>query len=343
MMQALIVFIAALMTLDNWLTGLSAWISSRFVSENKPLPPSSQPGKHVAWYPQRESLVWMTLYSALCWSLSVLNGSESHNLLLTAVAAVLSACCLYVVRTLLQVRPKLAAGLVGLGIRYIIQFAIIYGILLLFGQTGTPRWMMDQLQLFLFAHDLVVERSVVLPSLLLLLIVMTSVTSEAIGKFLSKYNNPIHPVSASMSETAAAVETPLPQSERLIHVQKSALMQGVPADMTVEELIEVTRDPVPGSDSKTKESVKVQYLWYNKEEEASKGRYIGILERLLICLFVYYEVYQGLMLVGAMKTLARFKLFENKAFAEYYLIGTLISMLVAVGCGFLLHRLLHAV
>lgn len=66
------------------------------------------------------------------------------------------------------------------------------------------------------------------------------------------------------------------------------------------------------------------------EADYQAGRVIGILERL----FVYYAVLNGVYsIVGfitAAKAFARFKDLEKRPYAEYVLIGTLVSVLIAV-------------
>ncbi len=63
---------------------------------------------------------------------------------------------------------------------------------------------------------------------------------------------------------------------------------------------------------------------------ARVGSVIGILERLLICALVLGGAVATIGLVIAAKTIARFKQLEDRAFAEYYLLGTLASVTVAV-------------
>ena len=66
------------------------------------------------------------------------------------------------------------------------------------------------------------------------------------------------------------------------------------------------------------------------------GRAIGILERGLILTMVLADVLSAVGFVIAAKSVARFKDLEKKEFAEYYLVGTLASTLLAVGAGLLL-------
>jgi hypothetical protein len=64
---------------------------------------------------------------------------------------------------------------------------------------------------------------------------------------------------------------------------------------------------------------------------ARVGATIGILERLLICVFVLTGTDVAIGFVVAAKTLARFKQLDDREFAEYYLLGTLASVAVAIG------------
>lgn len=60
------------------------------------------------------------------------------------------------------------------------------------------------------------------------------------------------------------------------------------------------------------------------------GATIGILERLLIVTFVLTGSTAAIGFVVAAKTLARFKQLDDRDFAEYYLLGTLASVAVAL-------------
>ena len=60
------------------------------------------------------------------------------------------------------------------------------------------------------------------------------------------------------------------------------------------------------------------------------GEAIGVLERLLIVGLVLTGAVATIGLVIAAKTLARFKQLDDREFAEYYLLGTLASVTVAV-------------
>jgi hypothetical protein len=70
------------------------------------------------------------------------------------------------------------------------------------------------------------------------------------------------------------------------------------------------------------------------------GRYIGMLERILIIILVVNQALTSITILVAIKSITRFKQFEDKRFAEYYLIGTLFSIVIAVCIGFLALRII---
>jgi len=67
-----------------------------------------------------------------------------------------------------------------------------------------------------------------------------------------------------------------------------------------------------------------------EEENANKGKLIGVLERALLLTLWITGNTGGVAIVLTAKSIARFKEFDNKDFAEYYLIGTLTSTLIAI-------------
>jgi hypothetical protein len=67
--------------------------------------------------------------------------------------------------------------------------------------------------------------------------------------------------------------------------------------------------------------------------ELSRGRIIGVLERALALTLVLLGQYGALGLLVAAKALARFRALDDRDFAEYFLIGTLASLLHALVVG----------
>ncbi|WP_051189083.1 DUF3307 domain-containing protein [Halalkalibacillus halophilus] len=96
------------------------------------------------------------------------------------------------------------------------------------------------------------------------------------------------------------------------------------SEHVVEE--EVDEDP-------TRKIVKKSRTYY-PDSDYQLGRYIGMLERILISMFVVANSVMGVTVLLAIKSLTRFKQFEDRRFAEYYLIGTLISIIIAIAIGY---------
>ncbi len=81
------------------------------------------------------------------------------------------------------------------------------------------------------------------------------------------------------------------------------------------------------SDSEAEESTNGGGKEYNV------GRVIGNLERALLLIFTIAGNYAAIGFVIAAKSVARFKDLEDHNFAEYYLVGTLISTFIAIITG----------
>lgn len=68
-----------------------------------------------------------------------------------------------------------------------------------------------------------------------------------------------------------------------------------------------------------------------KEIEPNPGELIGILERIMILLLISLNQYSAIALVLAAKSIARYdKISKDKNFAEYYLLGTLLSICIVI-------------
>lgn len=76
------------------------------------------------------------------------------------------------------------------------------------------------------------------------------------------------------------------------------------------------------------------------EDGPELGRLIGVLERLLVVTLVLEEAWAGIGLLVAAKSVARFKELDDRRFSEYYLVGTLGSLLLAIGVGLAAFELL---
>ncbi len=65
-------------------------------------------------------------------------------------------------------------------------------------------------------------------------------------------------------------------------------------------------------------------------EEYDRGKLIGLLERTFLYFLIIFNQIGAIAVIIALKSLARFKELDDKNFAEYFLIGSLLSVMVAV-------------
>ena len=64
----------------------------------------------------------------------------------------------------------------------------------------------------------------------------------------------------------------------------------------------------------------------NSDNTKKVGRMIGTIERIIMLFFLLIRQYSSVGLVLTAKSIARYnKISEDKEFAEYYLLGTLLS------------------
>lgn len=75
------------------------------------------------------------------------------------------------------------------------------------------------------------------------------------------------------------------------------------------------------------------------DSNVKTGKWIGILERLLILIFLFKNELSVIGFIIAVKSLCRFKLMEDKVFSEYYIIGTMISLVYT----FVLYSILNKI
>jgi hypothetical protein len=72
------------------------------------------------------------------------------------------------------------------------------------------------------------------------------------------------------------------------------------------------------------------------DQQYNTGRVIGILERIFIFIFTLAGQFAAIGFILTAKGVVRYQEFEDRTFAEYVLIGTLLSALLAMGVAFLL-------
>jgi hypothetical protein len=73
------------------------------------------------------------------------------------------------------------------------------------------------------------------------------------------------------------------------------------------------------------------------KSDKKAGRRIGTIERLIMLLFLSANQYAALGFVLTAKSIARYdKIAKDEKFAEYYLLGTLVSTLCVVFCNIII-------
>lgn len=72
----------------------------------------------------------------------------------------------------------------------------------------------------------------------------------------------------------------------------------------------------------------------------SAGMAIGIIERILVLTFVMLNQYTAITIIFAAKSIARFNELKDRKMSEYYLIGTLLSITVALITGIIIRFLI---
>lgn len=98
-----------------------------------------------------------------------------------------------------------------------------------------------------------------------------------------------------------------------------------PANITIKRLLYAYRP---------KESDELQ------EGHQNAGAFIGFLERLIILIFLSLGQYSAIGLVLTAKSIARYnRIAEDKEFAEYYLLGTLLSTVFVISSYLMVTRL----
>lgn len=97
---------------------------------------------------------------------------------------------------------------------------------------------------------------------------------------------------------------------------------------------------------KKEDSAKATHQSNNMQEknkdtiELKRGRIIGIIERILMYYFVIEGNLTSIGFILAAKSFTRFKELDDKDFAEYVLIGTLLSAFLAIATGILVKKAL---
>ncbi|RDW21291.1 hypothetical protein CWR48_02435 [Oceanobacillus arenosus] len=87
--------------------------------------------------------------------------------------------------------------------------------------------------------------------------------------------------------------------------------------------------------------VNEEYHYLLLNNRYNRGRTIGYIERLLVLILTYYSAYPAIAFIITAKSIARFKQMEDRDFAEYFLLGTLLSMLFGISLGLVVRMVLR--
>lgn len=86
--------------------------------------------------------------------------------------------------------------------------------------------------------------------------------------------------------------------------------------------------------------LKVVDFKLEKSKEIKLSRYIGIIERALILTLVTFGYVSSIGIIFTAKSLARYKEFNKDKYVEYYLLGTLASLFIALIGGLFLGNII---
>lgn len=111
-----------------------------------------------------------------------------------------------------------------------------------------------------------------------------------------------------------------------ITIVSAILICAKPAAIFISLVFEVIPKTVEPANETTENELSIE------TEHAKIGFWIGILEREIILMLGLMGQYGAIGFVLTAKSLARFKQLEDKSFAEKYLVGTLLSALIAIWC-----------
>lgn len=119
----------------------------------------------------------------------------------------------------------------------------------------------------------------------------------------------------------------------VVQISEKSLMSGVlavlliykPADILIQKILKTYR---PVSEIRDNKIIT---------KDNNTGRIIGMIERTIMLVFLAIGQYSSVGLVLTAKSIARYdRIAREKDFAEYYLLGTLLSTIIVVLCSFII-------
>jgi hypothetical protein len=162
-----------------------------------------------------------------------------------------------------------------------------------------------------------------------ILVALAIVNIQAAALFVAVLVRPVEQSAGEMRwggrVASASAGPPLPDPAPAPGIRRWSVRFG-PLDARIEAEPDVPRTVSPADGAVAASAVSSAPL----PSSARVGATIGILERILIVVFVLTGSEAAIGFVVAAKTLARFRLLDDRDFAEYYLLGTLASVAVAI-------------
>lgn len=117
---------------------------------------------------------------------------------------------------------------------------------------------------------------------------------------------------------------------KIINVEKMPVVSWIlalliihkPANIVIQKLLIIYKPDKKGSETK---------------QDNNAGRFIGTVERIIMLILLTIGQYSAIGFVLTAKSIARYdRISKEKNFAEYYLLGTLVSMIVVIICSFII-------
>lgn len=112
----------------------------------------------------------------------------------------------------------------------------------------------------------------------------------------------------------------------IIRLSFAFMLVGKPANILIKVINQKGNVDLPNNSG-----VPILENKQRKAEYQNAGRLIGTLERIIIIIMVLLKQYAAIGLVFTAKSIARYdEITKNPSFSEYYLVGTLLSVIIAM-------------
>lgn len=205
-------------------------------------------------------------------------------------------------------------------IAHIVVIGLAWGVFL-GGHLPTVEWT-SAIDRLLAGRDTVALHDVVLVAVIIASLVIANVRGGAL--FVATLVRPIEAASGA-DDAAAAVTTRPIQGDAAAIEARAVRVAGW--SFRIGPLAgRVVADPPAGSEAAPIAAASRAAI----TPPTKVGATIGVLERLLIVILLLVGADAVIGFVIAVKTIARFRLLDDRDFAEYYLLGTLASVSVAI-------------